>query len=339
MNLACKSKNTWMEQHCLRSPLVRIYTPAVPITERVRHLAWLSALYSSILIFFLMSPRAVAAVMGAELATIHILASADSGVATLRIKGDSTKKLLLSAGEFIDRSTKEVLPGTVAFEPAALDVEPDRLYEIKVTASKILFEGEAEVDVLNQGVKVGSLVVARAPFAVTVVDTSALFRWGEKTAITLRNNGRYLYNVRWRMEIGVHKYCGARKDCEVVDNWSSVNIPPKDEASIEINPPEGWFDWGGWFSEGTKDATLLLALPGEDLPKCTLKLKANLQRGFYPGQTLWILIFLTLGAFVSLLVRHWVPNTRRKGELKEQIQRLRLKIDGFSKTSNRVFAC
>ena len=315
MNSAGISKNTRTEQDCLRSSLVRIYTPAVPVTKMFRHLAWLCALPYTILICFLMAPPAGAAVTVAELGAIRIPASADSGVATLRVRSDRTESLILSAGEVVDRSTKEVLPGTVTFEPAALDVEPGRTYEIKVTVSKLFFEGEAEVDVLNQREKIGSLVVARAPFAVTLADAQALFRPGEKTAITLRNDARYPYKVRWMMQIGLHKYCGVGRDCEEVANWSSVNIPPKDGASIEIDPPGGWFDWTGLFSEGTKEATLWLALRG-DLPKRALKLTANLQGCIYPGQTLWILTFLTLGALFSLIVRHWVPNTRRKGGTK-----------------------
>jgi hypothetical protein len=115
----------------------------------------------------------------------------------------------------------------VAFEPAALDVKQGRTYEIKVTASKILFEGEAEVDVLNQGEKIGSLVVARAPFAVSLADAQAFFSPGEKTAITLRNDSSDPYDLLWMMQMGVHKYCGAGKDCEAPANWSRIKIPPK----------------------------------------------------------------------------------------------------------------
>jgi hypothetical protein len=83
------------------------------------------------------------------------------------------------------------------------------------------------------------------------------------------------------------------------------------------------------FSEVTKEATLWLTFPG-DLPKRALKMKANLQGRWYEFQFLWIFLLLTMGALFSLIVRHWVPNTQRKRELKEQIRRVRLKIDGFS---------
>jgi P pilus assembly chaperone PapD len=196
MNSASISNDTQTEQHCFTSPLVQIYPLAGQSPAMIRHLVWCCIRPLSILICSLLVTHAAAAVTGAELARIRIPASADSGVATLRVRGDNTKRLILSASAFVDRSRKEVLPGIVAFEQATVDVKPGRTYDMKVTVSKIFFEGEAEVDVLNRGVKIGSLVVARAPFAVTVADAQALLRSGKKTAITLRNDARDPYDVR-----------------------------------------------------------------------------------------------------------------------------------------------
>jgi hypothetical protein len=303
-----------------------------------------------------MVSHAAAAVTGTELATIRIPASADSGVATLRVRGDNTKSLILSAGEFVDRSTKEVLPGIVAFEPATVNVKPGQIYDITVTASNILFEGEAEVGILNRREKIGSLVVVRAPFDVTIPSPNlsfrqALFGSGERTVITLRNDARYPYNMRWMMQVGVHRYCGEGKQgdekqgdgkqCLEADKLATVSIPPKNQEFIEIQPPPEWFHWTGLFSEEEKEATLWLSFPGEQVPKRALKLKANLQGALYPGRIPWIFALLTSGALCALIVQHWPPNIRRKLALREQLQKVQLKINDFSpdiESSLRVLA-
>ncbi len=297
----------------------------------VKDIARAGGLAASILVlFFLIATTTAAApitVVGP--AAIRIPASANSGTATLHVKSDTRTHLTLSVGDLVDRSTKDVLPGTVTFDPAALDAEPGQVYKIKATASGILFEGDVEVDILNEGTKIGSLVVARSQFAVTLSESRALLQCGQKTALTLRNDSRDPYELLWMAQIGAQKYCGSGKDCESTSNWLSVRIPPKDQVSIEFEPPADWFDGAGAFSERMKEATLWLAFPG-DVPKRALTLQASLQGRFYPGQTLWIIIFLAMGAFFSLIVRHWVPNTQRKRDLKDQLRRISLKIDGFS---------
>src|SRR4051812_46104067 len=98
----------------------------------------------------------------------------------------------------------------------------------------------------------------------------------------------------WMMQIDAHKYYGEGEKCEQPKGWARVNIPPKNEASIEIQPPPDWFCWTGLFFKETKEATLSLAFPG-DLPKHAFKLEANLQGALYPVQLLWILALLTIG--------------------------------------------
>jgi hypothetical protein len=85
----------------------------------------------------------------------------------------------------------------------------------------------------------------------------------------------------------------------------------------------------GLFSERRQDATLWLAFPDE-LPKRQLAVASIIRGGGYPGQTVWIVVLLTLGALMSLVVRHWVPNMQRKRELKEQIRRVKGKVACFS---------
>ncbi len=266
-------------------------------------------------------------------AAIRIPPGESSGAVELYLVADANGMLVLTAGDLIDRSTKEVLPGTVTFEPATLSVEAGQQYKIRAVASKILFEGDADVDVMSRGAKIGSIVVARSPFAVTLPETAAVFRPGAKTAIALRNDSRHALTLRWMLQIGPVKYCGpptaARKSCDAVTQWSVVSIPPKDAQSIEVEPPLEWFPTTRWVSAWREDATLWLALT-DDLPKRQLRMASLLQGSGYPGQTAWIVILLALGALLSLVVRHWVPNMQRKRELKEQIRRVKAKVGCFS---------
>jgi hypothetical protein len=265
---------------------------------------------------------------------IRIPPGASGGAMELHLTADANETLVLVAGDLVDRSTKEVLPGTIVFDPASLPIEAGRQYQVRAVATGIQFEGDADVDVMNRGVKIGSLVVARSAFAVTVATTPVMFRTGTKTAIMLRNESRHPLALRWMLQIGPDKYCAppdgnTQKPCDTVQQWSAVRLPPKDAQSIEIQPPLAWFDTTGWFSERRQDATLWLAL-GDELTKRQLTVASILQGRGYPGQTTWIVVLLTLGALLSLVVRHWVPNMQRKRELKEQIRRVKAKIDCFS---------
>jgi hypothetical protein len=289
----------------------------------------LSRLGASV-IFLLIAPLTFDAATVTGPTAIRIPASEHKGSVILSMRSDSAEKLVLSAGELVDKATKEALPGAVMIEPRSLEVIPGQTYDIKVTASNIFFEGEVNVDLFNHGEKIGSLVVARAPFAVNLADTQISFRRGQMTAITLRNDARYPYDVRWMMQMGARAFCGEGKtDCDKTNNWLSARIPPKDSASIAFNPPADWFVWTEVFSRETKEATLWLAI-GDDLPKRAITVKANMEGKYYLGSFLRTLTLLAMGALFSLIVRHWVPNMHRKRELKERIRGIRQTINGFS---------
>jgi hypothetical protein len=109
--------------------------------------------------------------------------------------------------------------------------------------------------------------------------------------------------------------------------WDAVRIPPKDSNQIRIVPPAEWFDTS--VTAKQENVTLSLA-PGPDLPKRVQQVAVTLVGPRVAFQRGFILGWLFLGAVMSLLVRHWVPNTRRKRDLKEQTSRVREKIDAFS---------
>lgn len=294
----------------------------------------------------LLATASMAAGQGAAIGSVSIrLSPAESTAsAVLPITGASEGRLSLTVGPVVERSTKEVLPATVVLDPAFIDARPNVASPVTVTVSNVLFEGDAEFDVLSNDVRIGTVGLSRAPLAVTLVDTGVVLRQEQTTALTLKNDSRYPYALRWMMQIGVDKHCGAPpaegqpKSCATLEEWGVVNIPPRDSQTIEVRPPAEWFQGPGQYaiqkamasaSEQRADATLWLSL-GDNLPKRQITVASSLQGQWYVGQTAWIFLILTSGAVFSLVVRHWVPNMQRKRELKDQCRRVRLKIDGFS---------
>jgi hypothetical protein len=268
-------------------------------------------------------------------AVIRFDASKSSAEGTVRVTSPRAAPLVLDAGAIVLKSTKEVLHAAVAFQPGTLELQPNEVREVKVLVSEAFFEGEAEVEVLNRGARFGSLSVTRGPLAVTLVDTQAVFRQGEKVALRLRNDSPYSYRLAWMARIGPHRYCGPPSTAPARDkaclddtsDWSVVTIPAKDTQTIDIDPPAAWFDTS--FVERPAPAFLSLS-PGPSLPKSVHEMRATLRGPFVEWQWTYMLLLLAAGAVFSLVVRHWVPNMHRKRELKDHIRRVRSKINGFS---------
>jgi len=270
---------------------------------------------------------AAAEVIVAGSPAIDLPASASAGSVTVRVKTSETGTVSLSAGRMTSKTTKEVLPYAAAIDPAAFAGKAGEVREVSIAVTGILFEGEAELELMDGGERIGTISVSRAPFAVSAAQEDVVFQHGyTPSAITLRNDGRSPYRVRWMMQLGVTKQCGTG-NCETDNGWAAVTIPPKDSASISVAPPNEWFDCT--FCEETREATLWLTL-GDGLPKRAIPLKAHLRGWYYPGRNWWTLSLLAAGALFSLVVRHWVPNLQRKRELKAMLRRIRMKIDGFS---------
>lgn len=274
-----------------------------------------------------LAPLASAEVKLVGSPAMRMPASSDSTEAILHLQSDQKERVSLSLGELVNKSTKEVLPIDVTFDPSTLDMEPDRIFSVKVSVSKVYFEGEAEADILSQGVSTGVLRIARSGLEVSLVGGAEIFfRKGEGTVVQLRNDSRYRYELGWMVQIGGEKYCGSNSSCEMIQNWKSVVLPPKGMSSVEIDPPSAWF---GWFGQQNRDATLWLAFPGA-LPTRAIAFQAKLRDPLYPDHASSIVLWLALGALFSLIVRHWVPNSQRKRELKDQIRQISNKIAGIS---------
>jgi hypothetical protein len=278
-----------------------------------------------------------------ETPSVRLPASAHEGSGRLRVRAAADQRVLLTLGPLVDVSTKEVLPATIVLtetssKAAEFDAKANVVYDVTVSVSKVLFEGEAQAPILNNNTKIGDLQIVRAAFAVSLVsDTPISFRENTTTAIPIKNDSRDGYRVSWMMQIGPHKYCGNRDNsCEDVKNWATVALQPKERAVIEVTPPVAWFrsELPGWlrysgaFRRQVADATLSFALPNE-VPRRTLTPKADLS-GQYYVELVWIISLLALGALMSLLVRYWVPNTQRKRDLKDQVRRIQGKIAGLS---------
>jgi hypothetical protein len=262
-------------------------------------------------------------------AAIRFDASQSHGEAAIRIVSTADRKLVLHAGPLSDKQSKEVVPGLIVLEPAELTLAANVPQTVTAKASGVFVDGDAEFDIFAGPHRVGPVTVTRGPFAVSVAETTPTFQSGRRTALTLRNDSRYAHNLRWMAHLGAHRYCGqSSPNCkDDASNWGVVTIPAKDSQTIHIDPPATWFD--GSVIDRPAEVWLSLA-PDVAMPKRVQKLNATLVGPYVPWQWLFILTMLFLGAMFSLIVRHWVPNTQRKRDLKEQTRRVRSKIDAFS---------
>ncbi len=257
---------------------------------------------------------------------IRFSALENEGSAVLQLQTDEKQagEVRLGVGPLVAATTKEVLPAVIALDPVVLVTEAGTVYEVKVRISGVFFEGDAEAEVLANFTPIGRLTVSRGPFAVAPASTDLVLRRGEATAIEIKNDSRYAYPVRWSLQLGAESYCGTG-NCADIAQWGVVTLPAKDAATIAVTPPDGWFKP---FTPRAREATLWLALSNE-LPKKSFKLKTTLEEKML-AEALFILRWLVAGAVLSLLVRHWVPNFQLKRELKEQLRRVRQKIESIS---------
>src|SRR5688572_8394941 len=279
--------------------------------------------------------RSWAKVKPMELPVARIAADTDKVTVAMRLQSDTTEKVTLSAGDVTLKETKDVLPATVTFDQASVALQPNQPAEVKVTVARMFAEGEATAEIRVQGEKLGELRIVRYGAGLRLQHTWLQFHKGRPTALQVKNETQFPYTVGWMMQIGAVKVCGQGPDkpCETVENWKTVTIPAKNTAIIEVEPAAAWFD--RWYP-GTEQARLTLAFAqaADQLPKVEMHFAANLAGSWSMMatklQTLWIVLLLALGGLLSLLVRHWVPNSQKKRELKEHVHRVRQKIKGLS---------
>ncbi len=286
------------------------------------------------LLIVLLVGVASAAVTVVELPAVRIPASSHSATVTMRLRSDQAERVSFSHRALVTADNK-VVPATMTFSPAAVDFEVQRLYDVQIQVSGVLFEGSAASVLLANGAELDSLEVTRTPAAVVVVGGSQItFEKGRREPIAIRNNSNETLTLHWMVQLGADRYCGETPDCGTAGKWAAVTLPPGNEATLVVEPPRNWFQASRWFGlRGVaRRAKLVLALPsveGVDLPREEFPLQATLY-GWHPGDKTYVILLLALGALFSLVVRHWVPNTQRKRDLKDRIKRVRAKIDGIS---------
>jgi hypothetical protein len=280
--------------------------------------------------------RGWAAVKLVELPAVRIWASTDKATVVMRLASDSGDSVALSAGDVVLTSNRAVLPAKVTFDPAEAKLAANQITTVKVNVERMFAEGSATAEIRNQGVRLGELLIERFGPGLVLERSWLVFRPGRATALRVKNSTQVPYTVGWMVEIGAVKACGqaVERSCEAVENWKTLTIPPRTAPTIEIEPPPAWFQ--RWRDETTA-ARLTLAFSGSpvELPRVELPFEARLSGGIPPRfrralNMLWLLLLLIIGGVLSLLVRHWVPNIRRKRDLKDHIQKVREKIRGIS---------
>jgi hypothetical protein len=114
--------------------------------------------------------------------------------------------------------------------------------------------------------------------------------------------------------------------CDQYSSWTTFDIPQYAQVTVRAEPIPSWFfDPDTRFAKVAKRKGWLTLRYGVDGSSNIHEQNVPLEVQFSPSswslfRTLsWVFLFLAVGAFLSLLIRVWVPNVKRKRQLKDQL--------------------
>jgi len=255
---------------------------------------------------------------------------------TLSITNTGRDKVPLSleAGDLLEGDMP--LPGALMLEatPPGTTLPPGEKIQVRIKVVGMTTSGTATVAILNNGTRIGDLVVIRYPVAVTVDEIKpgsvVSVRAGSPIRVTLRNADRTAYDIRVGMTVGSQLYCAARADptkrpvlfCARQALWSQfgwpdnscqnvepVKLPARGVAIVSLEPPCGSSSGmvSGLIKNDEGDGTLRVDLAGTDPatksvftdPVTQIPFKATVGYAYMGpvGQQIWstVLIALVLG--------------------------------------------
>jgi hypothetical protein len=255
---------------------------------------------------------------------------------TLSITNTGRDKVALSleAGDLLEGDMP--LPGALMLEatPPGTTLPPGQKIQVRIKVVGMTTSGTATVAILNNGTRIGDLVVIRYPVAVTVDEIKpgsvVSVRAGSPIRVTLRNADRTAYDISVGMTVGSQLYCAARADptkrpvlfCARQALWSQfgwpdnscqkvepVKLPARGVAIVSLEPPCGSSSGmvSGLIKNDEGDGTLRVDLAGTDPatksaftdPVTQIPFKATVGYAYMGpvGQQIWstVLIALVLG--------------------------------------------
>jgi hypothetical protein len=230
-------------------------------------------------------------------------------------------------------------------------LSPGAAKELWVEVTWANAPGITKILLFNDEEQAGSVEVLRldVPFAVKMdpAMSEILVADGENSSFRLVNEDSSSYRVSWKLELPSQTYSGHD---EVVQPKSFTKVTIPIDAK---HRPFGKWSWTlGLLKDDVQDGILTLTFqprPSQD-PKPSADpstiapqpsgarshvLHASTKLRFYPNfggvlNNATLILFLFLGAITSLVLKLWLPNTRRKLKLKEDLELLGRQIADVS---------
>ena len=283
-------------------------------------------------------------------------ASKASGSIRLKNKSQSSMTIRLRAGKWensLAGSTAGPVAMTFSETPAGKrlpeyqgKLSSGAIRELWVEVTGANAPGITNILLFNDGDQAGSLEVLRldVPFSVKMdpAMSEILVAHGEDSHFRLINEDSASYRVSWQLEFpGGQTYSG-HDEVVPAKGFTRVTIHTADKR------PFGEWSWTlGLLKDDIQDGILTLRFqPKASDPKAEAiaaqpsgapshVLHASTRLRFFPNiggilNNATLILFLFLGALTSLVLKLWLPNTRRKLKLKEDLELLGRQIADVS---------
>ncbi len=227
---------------------------------------------------------------------------------------------------------------TLVGKPSAVDGD----YQAEVTISGLIAFGESSAPLLHKGRQVELLRFSRPGLVVKPsADGGFVAREGSPFTLVLENPSDFHYpSVRARLRFASDDLCVFQAEkfatavspssskagpCDQYAHWTDLHIPQYAQVTVRAVPMRSWFfdPDTGFARTGKRKGWLTLRYAGEGVSIHEQNLPMEVL--FEPGNSslfrslAWVFFLLAVGALLSLLLRVWVPNIKRRRQLKDQL--------------------
>jgi hypothetical protein len=283
-------------------------------------------------------------------------ASKASGSIRLKNKSQSSMTIRLRAGKW-ENSLAGSAAGPVAMTFSETQggkrlpeyrgkLSPDANKELWVEVTGASAPGMTKILLFNDGDQAGSVEVLRLdvplPVKMDPAMSEILVARGEDSHLRLINEDSASYRVSWQLEFPGGQTYNGHDEVVAAKGFTRVTIHTADKR------PFGKWSWTlGLLKDDIQDAILTIRFqPKPTDPKAEAMadqpsgapfhvLHASTRLRFFPNiggilNNATLILFLFLGAATSLGLKLWLPNTRRKLKLKEDLELLGRQIADVS---------
>lgn len=280
---------------------------------------------------------------GIDRPAIPVRANRDSATARVVLRGLGSAPV---AGEFeVGALTSPQQPALVV-RPIVTLVEATAGansgdFQVDLKIGGLIAFGESSAPLLHKGRQVEVLRFARPGLMVkTTADGGLVAREGSPFALVLENPLDAHYPaVRARLRFADQDICVFKAEkfvpavisssndpgsCNQYTHWTSFEIPRNAPVTLRAEPPRSWFfdPATGLARSGKRKGWLTLRYgDGTSIHEQTLPLEVQFEPGNRSllGSLVWVFLLLAAGALLSLLLRVWVPNIKRKQQLRDKL--------------------